>query len=157
MFKAKLTKKLVERIPFHVLQDQHPRWNVLMPITAVTSDGTHYSTGKTFFDHFNDMIVCDWAATPDSDKFWEKTFSREHGEGTEVNCQWDLYHNTGNYSVRWTREEQFLMEKTRFQIVQVWGGRVRYCLPCTTTSRMVPNRNSGSFQDANFVVLSDGL
>ena len=149
MFKGTLVTKLMDKFPITMLEQQSPRWNVLMPImTDVNGSGTYRTTGKTFFDHLNEIIESLQTDNGDQ-KFWIQSLTRP---GPHVT--WELHHEPHRPTVGWTREEQMLMETTRYNIVQKWSGHVRYFLPCTQLANIQGNPDSNTIAAATFQFLN---
>ena len=147
MMNSKLTKKMMERLPFERLLLQPALWNILMQIhTGAVVNGKRRSR-DTFAAQFADVVdELDGA----KNHHWEI----ETGSTDKIVKKWNLHHEPQESELRWTHLEQRTMERIRAKIVEDYSAELTYPLPCTGTAGLVEGATEEMVEKA---YLKDGL
>lgn len=154
MFNGKLTKALMEKLPFDVLVRQDKHWNVLKPImTENVVNGELRMAKKNFFDYLAEVME-EHSSLDDIKNYHlkmvpkRKFFNRLERllkiPPKQVETDWNLDYSPNDVKFAFSNEEQVKMETTRAAVVAKYGtGLWLHCLPCETKADIIPQPGPG--------------
>ena len=121
MLKPEHTQAMMDKFPRSLLDTQDQNWNVLMPIKLFSQPYGGGATEAVADGYVHDFIIqiarqLRIKHTEMTEAMFVTKFDDKNGNSSKAIKNWDLKHKPTESRVKWSQQEQFIMEEGRREI-----------------------------------------